>query len=334
MRLILFLAGILDQLDLALDHVTKGDVHNARFGLMLTDNALELVLHEIAKDKRSEAASWRYREEPYEHEAKLKRAFLGAFDNKIDFAKVDAGMSAAQGRTFKILHLYRNEVHHAGLAHETILIPLARFYLAEACEFIGTYQTRGLGWASNSAMPQRAAKYFTGSTSIPATEGDFQAACAKICSASGHSDHDLIQTLADDYERIVEGTDADLQTCADGVYEGQAVSRDVAVLQTQAWDIAFDDVGLSFLNERGFNGSVLAGVEELQANYPFRFRRDPIPAWRASAQRLRKLGGPHAALDTYHSFIEQTGILRAAIEQSAAAAEAEMDAAMDRMRGK
>ena len=36
----LFLAGVVEQLDLALEHINKGDVHNARFGLMLTDNAL------------------------------------------------------------------------------------------------------------------------------------------------------------------------------------------------------------------------------------------------------------------------------------------------------
>lgn len=332
--MILFLAGILDQLDLALEHVAQGDGHNARFGLMLTDNALELMMHQIAKDKRSEAASWRYREQPYEHEVKLKRAFLGSFDNKIDFAKVDAGMSADQGRTFKILHLYRNEVHHAGLAHEAILLPLSRFYLASACDFISTYRAWGLGWSSNSVMPARAAKYFTGGKGFPAKEGDFKTACATIRDASGHDDADLIEALADDYERIVEGTDSDLQTCADGVYEGQAVSRDVALLQTQAWDIAFEDAGRDFLKERAFEGSVLAGVEVLQAHYPFRVRRDPIPAWRAYTKRLRGLGSPHAALSAYHAFIETTGPIRAALEQSAAAAEAEIDAAIDRMRGK
>jgi hypothetical protein len=35
--MLLFLAAVLEQLDLALEHVSKRDVHNARFGLMLTD---------------------------------------------------------------------------------------------------------------------------------------------------------------------------------------------------------------------------------------------------------------------------------------------------------
>ena len=46
-----FLANTLEQLDLALEYVIKGDANNGRFGLMLTDNAVEITLHQIAIDK-------------------------------------------------------------------------------------------------------------------------------------------------------------------------------------------------------------------------------------------------------------------------------------------
>ena len=49
--MLVFLAGVLEQMDLALEHILKGGVHDTRFGLMLTDNALELILHQIAKDQ-------------------------------------------------------------------------------------------------------------------------------------------------------------------------------------------------------------------------------------------------------------------------------------------
>ena len=75
-------------------------------------------------------------------------------------------------------------------------------------------------------------------------------------------------------------------------------------------------------------------VNFLEAKYPFRFRRDPIPSWQVSAKKLRGGKSPYQALDHYQGFITHTGPLRAAIEQSAAAAEAEIDAASDRMRGK
>jgi hypothetical protein len=59
----------------------------------------------------------------------------------------------------------------------------------------------------------------------------------------------------------------------------------------------------------------------------------PISSWEAQAKKLR--GEPDAqTLDHYQSFVKQTGPLRSALEQSAAAAEAEIEAASDRMRGK
>lgn len=332
--MIIFLAGILEQLDLALEHISKGDDHNARFGLMMTDNALELTLHQVAKDKRSDAAGWRYREKPYEHEAKLKKAFLGSFPNKIDFAKVDAGMTAAQARTFSIMHDYRNEIYHAGLAHEAILLPLAKFYFAEACGYIGTYRPRGLGWASGQKMPERAQKYFTGDRGFPAKEDDFPNGCAALRAAAGHDIDDLVGSLAADYERIVDDTDTCLQIIADGVYEGQKVSRDQAILQTQAWDVAFDDAGKTFLRERDFKGGMMDAIRALEADYPFRFRKDPVPGWQGLAKKMGTLDDGNVALDRYYTFVKQTAGLRAAIEQSAAAAEAEIEAASDRMRGK
>jgi hypothetical protein len=58
--MLLFLASVLEQLDLALEHISKSDVHNARFGVMLTDNAIELVLHQIAKDQASKLKMFAY----------------------------------------------------------------------------------------------------------------------------------------------------------------------------------------------------------------------------------------------------------------------------------
>ena len=51
---------------------------------MMTDNALELVLHQTVKDMRTEAAGWRYRDKPYEHAKKLQNAFIGSFSDKVD----------------------------------------------------------------------------------------------------------------------------------------------------------------------------------------------------------------------------------------------------------
>ena len=332
--MLLFLASLVEQLDLALEHIAKGDVHNARFGLMLTDNALELVLHQIVKEKRTEAAGWRYRDDPYRYEAQLRKAFLGSFSDKVAFARLDASLDPRLARTFNILHDYRNEVYHAGLAHEDILPSLAQFYFDAGCAFISTYQPQGLGWGSSQKMPERAKKYFDGDRHFPAKGDDFTEACKAMIQANGFDAVSLIAVLSNDVDRIIDDIDTCIQICADGVYVGQQTSRDEAVLSTQAWDLAFADEGKDFLAVRGFKGSMMEAIDFLGREYPLRYRRDPIPGWHAQAKKLRSKGDPHSALDHYRDFIEQTGSLRAALEQSAAAAEAEIEPASDRMRGK
>ena len=89
--MLLFLASVLEQLNLALEHIAKGNVNNARFGLMLTDNAVELVLHQIAKDKASYLKSFSFLREEYEHQDALNKALGRNFDTKLKFAKIEAG---------------------------------------------------------------------------------------------------------------------------------------------------------------------------------------------------------------------------------------------------
>ena len=90
-----FLANILEQLDVALDHLTKCDANNSRFALMLTDNVVEIMLHQIAKDKRTSLKMYRYKRETYEHTVALEKALGQNFEPKVKFAKI---IAVARGR--------------------------------------------------------------------------------------------------------------------------------------------------------------------------------------------------------------------------------------------
>jgi hypothetical protein len=85
--MLLYLANILDQLDLALDHLKKGDPNNARFALMLTDNVVELVLHQIAKDMNNNIRQFAHLRETFTQNAALEKALGRAFDDKVKFAR-------------------------------------------------------------------------------------------------------------------------------------------------------------------------------------------------------------------------------------------------------
>lgn len=332
--MLLFLASVLEQLDLALEHVSKGDIHNARFGLMLTDNAVELVLHQIAKDKVSDLKMFFRRDEAYEHQKALDKALGRNFDDKVRFARIDDKISDQLAQTITILHSYRNEVYHIGLKHETILPQLSNFYFDVACEFLSGYRSRGLGWGSNQRIPDRAQKYFHGSKFFPGGQDDFGNGCRTLRAMCQHAPAQTVDILSDELDRIIKYQDIYIGIVARGVYVGQETTRSDAVRSTQAWKLAFTEEGRNFAFANGFEGNLLNLVQFITDKYPLQFRSDPIPSWKKQAATMRANRNPHGALSKYHSFLSSTADIREAIEESAGAAEAEIEAASDRARGR
>ncbi len=331
--MLLFLASVLEQLDVALEHVTKRDVHNARFSLMLTDNAVELVLHQIAKSKSSDLKSWFYKRDEYSHTKELEDALRRSFEAKVKFAKLEGKLDEETAQTISIIHQYRNEVYHVGLQHEAILPALAAFHFDAACRFIGTFDPRGLGWGSNMVLPERARKYFTGDKFIPGTKENFREGCAALAGQCGHDVAQLVAALSAHMDEIVEQADTCVDIVAKGVYKGQETTRDRAVIDTQAWPLAFGGKAKEFAHQNGWTGGNFpAFMDWLAQNYPFKNRQDPIPSWQRRAAALKVETSAHKALVRYHSFMEETAEFREALMEHAAAAEREIDALVDRMR--
>jgi hypothetical protein len=165
--MLLFLASILEQLDVASEHLATPDVHNARFSLMLTDNVVELVLHQIAKDRQSRFKWSHLKRDEYPHAKALDKALQRSFEAKVKFARLGGEVDARTAQTISILHDYRNEVYHVGLQHEAILPALAAFHFDTACQFVSGYDPYGLSWGSNMRLPERAKKYFSGGNFFP-----------------------------------------------------------------------------------------------------------------------------------------------------------------------
>lgn len=332
--MLLFLASVLEQLDLAQAHVSMGDIHNARFGLMLTDNAVELVLHQTAKDKASDLKFCSYRADKYEYQKALDKALGRNFNDKVKFCRIDGKLSDELAQTIMILHSYRNEVYHIGMKHEAILPALSTFYFDVACDFLSSYRSRGLGWGSNLRLPERAKKYFHGDGFTPGRFDDFGNGCKSLRAACKHDPLHTVQVLAVDLEQVIEHQDMCIDIIARGVYVGQQTTRDEAVRDTQAWKMAFTEEGRAFAIRNGFQGSVLDLVKFLVIKHPLQFRSDPIPSWEKQAVTMRAGKNPHGALSKYHSFMISTAEFREALDDSAGAAEAEIEAASDLARGK
>jgi hypothetical protein len=335
-----FLANVLEQLDLSLEHLEKSDPNNARFSLMLTDNVAELCLHQLAKDKHDELKGYAFRNKPYRETSVLKEALENHFNPKVKFGRMLGLLSAETAETVMRLHLFRNEVYHVGIQHEAVLPSIAAFYFKTACDFIGGYSPPYVNWNSNQRLPERAEKYFRGDPifpgfpKIPGDRPQFQAACGLLAGKSCHDPKAFARDLANHMAEVIENQNTGIDAIAEGVYAHQKTTRDQAIVECQIWPLAFSAEGKEFAQRNGWKGEKhFAYVDWLSKSYPLKYKRDPISGWRRRAERLQGEKNPHTALKMYRSFMDDTTVLRGHIDEAWRLVEQEIDTAIERARG-
>ncbi len=327
-----FLGDILEQLDLADEHLGLSDPNNARFALMLTDNAVELTFHKIATDTQLELQHLAYKREQFRHHAALGRAISKHFEPKVKLVELLGIIPPEVAHSIVVLHRRRNEVYHLGVQHQAILLILARYYFHLACAFLAIWRPAHFYWSSNQVLPERAKKYFSGPSSFPGKLDHFHLACRDFAAAHESVRLMLPEALSDHMLEIVEMTDTDLDIVSNDA--PQKSTRDDAIVSCQAWAVAFSEKGREIATERGAGElSVWKYVDWFKSNYEFAFRSDPIPGWRKRAEDLRHADSPHKALKVYFDFLEQTEEVRQALRENAMAVERHIDDQIERMRG-
>jgi len=194
--MLLHLANIIEQLDLALEHLSKRDPNNARFGLMLTDNVVELSLHRLAKDEQAKLKEYAYLREGYQHMAALEKALGRHFEAKAKLAKALGFLSDEVYESLLTFHSLRNEVYHIGVQHESVLSTLAIFYFEVACDLLGKYEPPYLSWGSSQKLPERAKKHFRGDSMFPGSLEEYRSTCVTLGQAVGHDPSEVKVVLA------------------------------------------------------------------------------------------------------------------------------------------
>lgn len=183
-------------------------------------------------------------------------------------------------------------------------------------------------------MPDRAKQYFKPGGHFPFEKEDFANACDKLGSGFEGAGPPMVAALADHLDRIISHQDLFVGIIAEGAYEHQKTTRVAAIVSAQAWHLADADEGKKYGADKGVT-QWFALVELIEKTHPKLIRKDPISQWQQKANRLRNLStAPTEALKQYDAFISQTEFAREAIAEAAAACEAEIDAAIDRARGK
>lgn len=335
-----FIAGVLEQLDVALEHISKGDIHNARFRLMMTDNALELTLHRFAGDKLGELKAWDRKWDAYPHRDELLAAQGQHFDRKVKFAHTEGMISTEDKATVLSLHGFRNQLYHAGLQHEQVLPSLSAFYLDVVCRILADYRVSHWSHGSKTSVPDRARKYISTSSRtgrlMPNGE-DFNRGCSDIRDRLDFDHVAMIASIADYLDEIIEMFDYCVQMAADGPYNDTKVSRDQAIIGAQAWRAIFSDEGRAFIKKhvRPQNMNNVADLERwMEDHFPMKVRADPVASWESRAKKIRSGRNPHSALSSYLNFMKETEPLRGIMQETAGQVEAEIDRIIDERRGR
>ena len=238
-----------------------------------------------------------------------------------------------KAKQFQLLHSFRNEVYHIGVQHEPVLPAISRFQFVVACNILSKYSPVLIGYTTDMKLPKRASKYFDNNEFSFINAIDmYQTACTSLREQVPVDTIEFAAILADHVDTVIEEQDNAVDMIATG--GPKQTSRDEAVAETMAWNVAFTNEGKKFAQENGWvKGSVFDFVKWIETHYPIPIRRDPIASWRKRANRIRQEANPHKALQKYRNFMTSTAEIRATLEEAHFQVDMYINEQIDRMRG-
>ena len=316
-----FLANNIEQLDVAREHILLGDANNSRFGLMLTDNVIEITMHQTALDTQMMALPKQYRTEPYKHARELQAALGRSFRAKVEFTTVLGKMDEETAETVNIGHAFRNEVYHLGLQHEAVLPVMSRFYFEVACGFLADYAPPFFGFSSRTHLPPRAKSYLGAKPHFSADA--YRAACTSLGAQARVDPSDFAVGLADHLDEVIANQDMAIETIADF----QTIAREEAVVDTMVWSVAFSEDIKETARRTGWRGGSVADYVRWVREHCIKLpaAKDPVIGWRKRAQSVREERNRHTALRKYRNFMDQTAKMRSVLDEAHAQVEREID---------
>lgn len=328
------MAAAIDQLDLAFEHVVKGDANNARFALMLVDNLVEITLHRFAeRSLAKEKSSFRHLHKGEPLDPLLVEATGRHFDPKVKFVRSAGHVSEDAAQSIITLHLFRNDVYHIGLQHEPVLPALCNFHFRIACDLLVALALTSWSYGSGMTLPERAIKYFGNTGHFMEGPKQYKAACIELKAKAVAIAPSLSDALSQHMFHVAEEQDHLIDFLSKDGPEKR--TRDQVIVDSQVWPFAFTDEGKKFARENGCPpGSILQSIEWIAANYKWPIRRDPIKSWRTRAQRVERETNEDKALAMYRAFMDQTEDIRELIHDSAGQLDAEIQRQVDLARGK
>ena len=322
----------LDQLILAKEQLEHRDPANGRMAHILTDNAVELMLHYQAvytvRDK------FCYPEISNLNESQ-ETDFLGRhFDPKVRLAKKLGIFGNEEAEYVSINHEYRNEVYHTGICHERIIWDLAWSYHSFATQLLPKIKM-GLSqsWEGGKEVSPRLKRFI--STEDDLAHGDIvqnigticDTVCDKLLKPTECLGHVLGQSISDDLKSL----DKALSWIEKA--DGKPFSRNEIIVRLQLWSVMFDEERKKKCSRKPCGKS----VEELQSDGVTEpvdivgmfleppITKDPIEKWRKRSTSLKNEKNDLTCLKKYHSLRIEMNDLYEDVQSHASALEGHLE---------
>lgn len=298
----------LDQLILASEQLDQKDSVNGRMAHILTDNAVELMLHYQAEQTLPDKGCYPEIRQLSKNE---EADYLGRnFRPKVKLAKKLGVIGDEEVEFILINHEYRNEVYHAGLRHEPVIWDLAWHYHSFACSLLPRIKM-GLGhsYQVGKEVSPRVKRFVSSESEL--VQGDFGAKFAAICHSVAAKAVEpkecLPKILGQAIDRDVKRVDDALNFIE--MHDGKAMSRNDIIVEAQLWSAMFDEERRNKCIRKPCARSVeelqKAGISD-QVTIVGMFlkppiTKDPIERWQKRIVSLRAAKTALRALKKYHS---------------------------------
>jgi hypothetical protein len=327
----------LDQLILAREQLEHVDAMNGRVAHVLTDNAVELMLHYQAEQTLQH--KWSH-PEVTDVSNNDESDYLGRhLKPKLKLAKLLGVLNNEEAEFVLINHEIRNEVYHTGVRHEAVIWDIGWHYHSFACSFLPNVKFGlGISWGFGRNVSPRVKTYVPSHYDL--LRGDFgknfAAICDQVATKSVTPNKSLGNVLGQRMSEDIETLDSALDWIEGN--DAKPLSRNEIIIESQLWSALFDEERRSkFRKKSSPLTAQQLGAEKLRnpilvlGNFlepPI--TKDPVAGWKRKAHALNREKGAIKSLKRFQALRVEMTDLFGDVMRSAGALENHLD----QLRGK
>jgi len=153
---------LLEQLDLAAEFISYKSPSKQRIALILTDNAVELIIHERCLHSLLEASREPTPEANRIAAQEAARVLRNHFKPKVSFLTRIGDILEDENIFCTSAHSIRNTAYHSGLLHEDIMSAIVPRYHELACDLAIRFESISIIVGPNRTPPEIVSKYLPG----------------------------------------------------------------------------------------------------------------------------------------------------------------------------